>query len=460
MSTYNQMILDFLSETEPLIKRVNELPNETAVELYDMHEAAGRLATSNIKSLDTELRVEICARQDEVLEHIIDLMQSDSVISDNSKPDGIYTPAVQGYRKWSNTELLKDKGLTGYMLAKALNARPVMYFGTNISDYPYLSVLPDQEVLFHDFTNGQADAYYKHLNDNYTKMDVLILHGMYEQTTDFLETYRKLRPDGKVYCGLDMNRHWMSRINWASPRVRKFADQCDIIATSSISLRDALNGNPNVNFTCHWLPNGFFNSTETTITADPDLKKNIILTVGRIGTAQKNNAELLIAFARVSNEIKDWTVRLVGTVDPEFQSFISEYFAQRPDLKSRVIFTGAITNKDELYREYAEAKIFALTSQLEGGTPNVYAEALFHGCMFVTSDIDAADDITGFGALGLQYRLGDIDALANTLVKLCSEANKQTIQNHIPVALDYATKYYDWHRNAKKLAYMLYKSKR
>jgi glycosyltransferase involved in cell wall biosynthesis len=190
---------------------------------------------------------------------------------------------------------------------------------------------------------------------------------------------------------------------------------------------------------------------------DANLKENIILTVGRIGHGQKNNEELLIAFARVSNILNGWTVRLVGPVEPRFQTFINNYFTARPDLKDRVIFTGAIYNKGELYGEYAKAKIFALTSRFEG-FPNVYAEALFHGCMFVTSNIDAADDIINFGELGLKYNLGNIDALSGALVRLCSNASHSAFQTHIPKALNYAAKHYDWTRNAKRLAYMLFTS--
>ena len=40
--------------------------------------------------------------------------------------------------------------------------------------------------------------------------------------------------------------------------------------------------------------------------------------------------------------------------------------------------------------------------------------------------------------------------------KLTLNADKRGMQTHIPKALEYAKKYYDWERNAKKLAYMLF----
>ena len=77
--------------------------------------------------------------------------------------------------------------------------------------------------------------------------------------------------------------------------------------------------------------------------------------------------------------------------------------------------------------------------------------------MFVTSDIDAADDITNFGELGGKYKVGNTEALSSALIKICSNSGKNYLKKHIPKALEYAYRYFDWNRNAKKLAYMLFR---
>jgi len=451
--SYSQELTGFLAETDPFMEQLDTLPLETAAELYDMFEEAARSATENILQIDTELRVEICIRQDKLIERIADVFPPFEHTGD---PIGVYTPAIQDFRRWSNTELMKDKGLVGYMLAKELGGRCVMYYGTAPADYPYLSALHGMEVSYPDTGFGSDYAYYQYLRDHYQEMDVLVLHGMYIQTVEYLDMYRKLRPDGKVYCGLDMNSWWMNNTTWDNPLVKRFSKQCDVVATSCSSLRDALNRNPSVHFPCHWFPNGYYNPTGVKAIADPALKENTIITVGRIGAAQKNNAELMVAFARASDALSQWKLKLIGGIEKEFHSQIDEYFTRRPDLKDRVIFTGPITDKDVLYNEYAKAKVFALSSQSEG-MPNVFAEALFHGCMFVTSDIDAANDITNAETLGMTYSRGDIDALSNALIKVCKKANRTGVERHIPKALEHAAKYYDWNRNIKKLAYMLYK---
>jgi glycosyltransferase involved in cell wall biosynthesis len=452
-NTYSQGLFDFLAETKPYMEQLDALSFDTAAELYDLLDDATRVATLHINEIDPGLRVEICDSLDKVLERIVDVLPP---FENAGTPVGIYTPAIHLFRRWGNLELLKDKGLAGYMLAEAVRGHATMYFCTKPSDYPSLSVLQDMELLFTDDEPGMEKVYIDHLNTQFQKMDVLMLHGVYPQTVPYLNRYRRLRPDGIVYCGLDMNSYWMANIKWGSQSVHEFAGNCDVIATSCRFLRNALNNNPDVNFACRWLPNGFYNPIGTPVIANTERKENIILTVGRIGSAPKNNQELLTAFAEVADVLCEWSLYLVGPIESEFQTYIGEYFLKYPHLKERVVFTGAITDKTELYSEYARAKVFALTS-LSEGFPNVYAEALFHGCKFVTSDIDAADDITNYGELGAVYKRGDVKGLADTLIKACSAADEWEMIVHIPKALAYAEKYFDWNRNAKKLAYMLFK---
>ncbi len=125
-----------------------------------------------------------------------------------------------------------------------------------------------------------------------------------------------------------------------------------------------------------------------------------------------------------------------------------------PHLKERVIFTGAVYDKKELYREYSEAKCFALTSPIEG-SPNVYAEALVHGCKFVFSSFDEAEILTNFGELGEVYQHNDIEALSKCLLRLKHKTSEKDFEEHIPKALKYADEVFDWEKNSKKLAYML-----
>ncbi len=281
-----------------------------------------------------------------------------------------------------------------------------------------------------------------------------MLHGMYTYTLDFLEVYRKLRPDGKVYCGLDMNSAWLSRIRFTDKGIKNFLSNCDVVATSSKKLRDMVNNIAEVNTPCYYLSNGFSNFLNLDIIADANYKENVILTVGRIGTVEKNNGELLLAFAKIAHKIPDWSLRLVGPIEESFKPFIDKYFEKCPDLIDRVVFTGAIFDKQKLYYEYAKAKCFVLTSPSEGA-PNVYAEALVHGCKFIFSNFDSAQEMVNDGELGYVYELGNLEELSQNILKIAKNSTSKDFEEYIPKALKYAKDNYDWEKNAKKLAYML-----
>jgi len=452
-SSYDRELKEFLSETEQYLEKLDELPLETAAELYDLLDDAAKAATLYIKEINPELRVEICDRQDEVLERVVDELPP---FEHSGKPISIYSPALRDDNVWTNVELMKHVGLCGYMLAKELGGKPYFFFGSKPSDYPYLTSLPEIEMIYKEEGADLEKAYREFLLKNYSDMDVFIMYRILNPTVNYLLNYRKLRPDGKVYCGLDMNLWWMNEIGFDTDTGRDVAENVDIFATSCRTVRNAMNRNSKVHFPCRWLPNAFYNLSGRPVIADAAVKENIILTVSRIGTEQKRNHDMLHAFARIARHIPNWSMRLVGPLAPKFQPFIDNFFTEHPHLKERVIITGAIVDKAALYKEYERAKVFCLSSWFEGAT-NVYAEALVHGCMFVTSSIDAADDIINYGELGVKYNRADVEALSSALLKTCMAADKQGMQEHIPKALAYANRYFDWNRNAKKLAYMLYK---
>jgi glycosyltransferase involved in cell wall biosynthesis len=365
---------------------------------------------------------------------------------------------------------MKECGVGPYLLARRQNAKSVMFFCHPDREYPYLKYLPGMEL---DYTvhperilNGKVQniehysEYIDYLRAHKDEMDILCLQGPYNSYFDFIERYRALRQDGKIYMALDMSCEWAKGYPWDMESVTEFFSRLDAIATSCRKMRDVLNRDKQVNFGCWWMPNGFYGTEDAPATADARLKENVILTVGRIGTAQKNNEEMLNAFALASKDIPTWSLRLVGKVDNRFKPFMQRYFAANPQLKQRVIFTGPILDKAELYKEYARAKIFCLTSQVEGGTPNVYAEALFHGCAFLTTDIDAANDITADGTLGASYPLRDIKQLANLMREYCKKTTPHFMRQHIAKALDYGRRYYDWRLNARKWEYMIFSGPR
>jgi glycosyltransferase involved in cell wall biosynthesis len=91
---------------------------------------------------------------------------------------------------------------------------------------------------------------------------------------------------------------------------------------------------------------------------------------------------------------------------------------------------------------------------IEGGAPNVVAEALFHGCYTVTSDIEAAIDITDNGNCGSSFPMGDYDALARVLLKVCND--KKIWQSAAKKSIQFAQSHYDWDLIANRINHLLF----
>jgi glycosyltransferase involved in cell wall biosynthesis len=133
---------------------------------------------------------------------------------------------------------------------------------------------------------------------------------------------------------------------------------------------------------------------------------------------------------------------------------MNQFFKRYQELREKVIFKGLIEDKIELYEYYTRAKIFALSSIFEG-SPNVAAEALVHGCYIVTSDIDAADDITNNGGCGKVFPIGDTGALSRIFKEICPD--DALLTDSFIKAVDYAESNFDWVKNIKRLHGLMFK---
>ena len=72
-------------------------------------------------------------------------------------------------------------------------------------------------------------------------------------------------------------------------------------------------------------------------------KENIILTVGRLGTKEKNTELLLESLKEI--DLNDWKVILIGSEIEELLKYKEKYFKENPKLKEKIIFTGEIKDK-------------------------------------------------------------------------------------------------------------------
>ncbi len=360
---------------------------------------------------------------------------------------------VMTYGRWGNQQLLKDCGIIPYLLHKNHGFRAVMVGGGKFESekFPYLEkYVRGLEMDFLENTNlpTQLDYISSHAED----MDLMILYGAYQQHIPFVEQYRRVRPDGKIYLATDMNIGWANRSPHNHPAYKKFLQSCDVVAASCRATQKHISAKWSV--PVDLIRNGWYNFAGVTFDNLFEQKENIILTVGRLGTDQKRTDILLEAFAKVSDDLPDWKLRLVGSINEKFKPYIEKYFATHPELKERVTFTGLIEDKTELADEYKRAKIFCMTSTFEGGTPNVTAEALFAGNYIIFSSVDSAYEAIDENRCGRAFPIGNVDALAKIFREVCPNENLLAEGGHH--AVNHAKRNFDAEHIVAKLYYLLY----
>ncbi len=350
---------------------------------------------------------------------------------------------------WRNVELTKDCGYIPFMLHKN-HGMDVAMVGAALEPYPYLNTYV--KGLKMDFlSTGSVSEKISYIEQHATEIDLLILRGPYPVNHQLAIQYKKFNPYGKIYVGLDANSHWMDRIIWDNPSFIKFMNCCDVIATSCKAMQKHLNEKWPWKVEC--IPNGYYNYGIRHLEPDFESKNNVILTVGRLGTLQKRTDILLGAFARIADQIPNWKLKLVGNIAPDFEPFIKEFFVQNPQLVSKVEFTGAILEKEKLFEEYQKAKIFALPSFYEGGTPNVVAEALTAGCVMAVTKFDAWEDAIDGGKCGKAVDVNDIEGFSDILLELCTHSELPQLSRN---AYDFAIRNYDMENIVAKLYEMLF----
>lgn len=269
---------------------------------------------------------------------------------------------------------------------------------------------------------------FKYLIMNSKNIDVLMLFHISRCSYWYAYIYKKLNPNGFIYIKGDFNlevyqKEW-SIVNSTPKSLREFFKKrrerteydkrkkliplSNLISYESLEayeyMKNSYAGINTKNKTIY-LPNGYDDKIIDKIKIKTlEEKENIILTVGRLGTEAKNTQLLLDTLKDI--DLKDWKFYLVGSLDKKFEKYKDEFFKENPNLINKVIFTGEIKNRQELYKYYNRAKVFVLPSKWES-FGIVMIEAMAFGDYIITSNTCAAKDITNNNKIG---RIIEIDS--------------------------------------------------
>lgn len=362
-------------------------------------------------------------------------------------------------RGWSNVELIKDCGLIPYLLYRNHGCDVTMTGAKGEESYPYLDAYV-KGIKMEFLADGKEETKLNYIREQAARIDGLILRGFYATNFNAARLYKQLNPHGRIYVGLDANSHWTDRVQAGQEDFAdfmEFMDCCDVIATSCRVMQKHLN----VKWPwwkIEYIPNGFYPfGRDFGAVWNFDRKEDVILTVGRLGTKQKAVDILLEAFAKLGPEYGQWKLKLVGSMTEEFEAYMDEYYNRFPELKNRVQMTGTIQDREALFGEYEKAKIFALSSIYEGGTPNVVAEALYAGCVMAVSKFDAYEEAIDCGNCGMAAEIGDIEGYASILRNLCKNSRLREMSRH---AYEYGHRNFDMEKITARLYEMMFGSER
>ena len=312
-----------------------------------------------------------------------------------------------------NVHLLKDVGIIPYIMYRDYGYDSTLVCFNNSAIYSALEhEVKGLKIEFLAPESYQFGKVSKHvlsyLRNNAKQIDILNLYHHTAESMIYALVYRLFNPRGVVYIKLDISIQKFDRQRKQLIHPLRIAGynlffkyvtqlvSCEI-PTAKVYLEKVL---PALRKKLILLTNGIDTvPMEQTCMHRKTFqeKENILLTVGRIGAPEKNHELLLQSLTQV--ELKDWRVVFVGPIEPAFTDYLTTYFDQNPHLKERIIFTGNISNRAELYGWYNRAKLFCLTSRFES-FGIVLAEALYFGNYILSTGVESIQYITDNERLG------------------------------------------------------------
>lgn len=319
-----------------------------------------------------------------------------------------------------NEHVLKEYGLLSWGMHEYYGFDSILATYENES-YPNLKYIPGVRMEFIPHRTGKfiLDSCLW-LMQNARRINVLFM--MHPIMRSFMQafTYKILNPKGKIYLKFDGDYMRHGRGNFWKRLCYNW------LVSHSACVSTELEGNAEIlsrewGRKIIWIPNPA-NPSELGEYRPFSQRSNVIFTAGRLGTKQKATEILLHAFAKIADKIPSWTLKLAGRFE-ENMNIASDFYAEYPTLKGRVIFMGEIRDRAELIETYRDAKIFAFPSRWES-FGIVLTEAMMQGEFAVVSRIPTNEYLTDNYKFALSSEVDDVDSLAGNLLYACTHENE------------------------------------
>ena len=369
------------------------------------------------------------------------------------------------WRKLNSLEFGKDVVLVPYYLGQALGYQVEICCGYSEEIATQISKRQKKDLHFVRRPLGykplqRIPIYVKYLWQNASRINLLMCFHWRLETFVNILLYKILNRDGLIYVKLDTEsgKEWdLSRCSFIGRTIRK------IIYNSCLSKVNVISCETSqpYNSLCHnkyfgdqlrkklvLMPNAFDEAHLNIIRIKErmyDEKENLMITVGRLGTSQKNTEMLLKALEDV--DLKEWKFCFIGPIENDFNSIIEQFYKNYPSKRKQIIFKGKIDNKKELWEWYNKAKIFVSTSRRES-YGLVLNEAKRFRNYIISTRTGAAEDLIEQEKYGYFIEQEDNIGLSNILSQIVNkqinidvyhnyDSQKLSYQNMIEVLLKF-----------------------
>lgn len=360
-----------------------------------------------------------------------------------------------------NVHLTKDLGQIPFFLHKAYNYHSTIVSYKNSSEYPNLKGEVNGLNLHFIENKGRISFLEKgvlsYLKSNATNIDILNLYIFSKFTFVYGIIYKLINPNGFLFLKLDGYNETFEKgnkiqhsTNIFKNLVLKFLEKLFLKKVDLITIENSIGEKlvkekyPDLFDKIMYLPVGvndiylaenFKNNFRTF-----NQKENIILTVGRIGETIKNNEMMLRALSKTN--LKNWKMVFIGAINSDFEYYINKWKSENPQLSDKVIFTGEIQDRLELYEWYNKSKIFCMTSWKESFCHSI-GEAIYFGNYIIgTEGIISMPDLSNNQKHGAILKANDDKALAEKLQYLID--NQEFLSNIFPDIVKYAHQNFTW----------------
>ncbi len=308
----------------------------------------------------------------------------------------------------STSQLYKDPAMIPFCMAHlGYNAKYVSFLrqeqipqDTRELLHPLQFETIEDDVFGRHSMLWRSKSAFKYLWKNARKIDVLNLYFL-KFSILYALIYKMRNPHGILYVKLDMDadaiirqesdkiekiRHWVYKLY-----LHHFVD---IVSVETSKAIEYMQNRYHIKAPkLQYIPDGvddYFLQTNHIQIKPLEEKENLFITVGRIGTFQKNNEYILEALEKLG-DLNGWKFLFIGGIEECFQTKIRSFYERNPQLKECVKFLGACNDRQKLFDTYNHAKVFCLTSRYESfGIVNI--EAQWFGNYILTTSIPPAID--------------------------------------------------------------------